>query len=75
MTWEAIIQNRNSESFKLDDILIDAEKKKWPTENGLGPNTGGMDHLMALETVGKKWEYKPGGSLLKEVLFSYCSNS
>lgn len=49
--WEAIITNKNSEVSTFEDILSDAERKngrqKW-----LGPNTGGMDHLMALET----WE-------------------
>jgi len=49
--WEAIITNRNSEVSSFDDILIDAERKNG-RQRWLGPNTGGMDHLMALET----WE-------------------
>jgi len=49
--WEAIITNKNSEVVSFEDILKDAQikngRQKW-----LGPNTGGLDHLMALET----WE-------------------
>jgi len=49
--WEAIITNKNSEVSTFEDILNDAERKNG-NQKWLGPNTGGMDHLMALET----WE-------------------
>lgn len=49
--WEAIITNKNSEVVTLEDILGDAERKNG-RQRWLGPNTGGMDHLMALKT----WE-------------------
>jgi tripartite-type tricarboxylate transporter receptor subunit TctC len=49
--WEAVITNKNSEVISLEDILIDAERKNG-RQRWLGPNTGGMDHLMALKT----WE-------------------
>jgi len=51
MDWEAIITNRNSEVSRLDDILIDAERKKWATDM-VRTQYSGMDHLMALKT----WE-------------------
>jgi tripartite-type tricarboxylate transporter receptor subunit TctC len=49
--WEAIITNKNSEVVSLEDVLKDAAAKNG-RQRWLGPNTGGIDHLMALET----WE-------------------
>jgi len=65
--WEALITNRNSSVVSFEDIITDAQRKnglqKW-----LGPNTGGLDHLMALETWGKcgiqaKWIPFEGSSV------------
>lgn len=49
--WEAIITNGNSEVISFEDILKDSQIKNG-RQRWLGPNTGGLDHLMALET----WE-------------------
>jgi len=49
--WEALITNVNSEVISFDDIVKDAVLKNG-NQRWLGPMTGGVDHLMALEV----WE-------------------